>query len=355
MHQDGWSDQRTSMADRERQQWNGARWTAGDPRGHYESWFQRANHPGRPLAFWIRYTIFSPKGRPADAIGELWAVAFDGERRRVIAVKEEHPIRACTFAKSELSATIGGATLDHASLRGEATNAGQRIGWDLRYTAPAPPLFILDRALYGAPFPKAKAVVGAPFAAYAGTLDVDGEAWPIDGWVGSQNHNWGEKHTDRYAWGQVAGFDGADDVFLEAITARVKLGPLMTPPMTALVLRMGDDELAFNTIGESLRTKGDYDFFQWRFEARDDDVEVRGTIVAGPHDFVGLPYLNPPGGTKTCLNSKIASCAVTVRRKGRPPLAFSTRSRAAFEILTDATDHGVRRLEVTRPAHERSV
>jgi hypothetical protein len=33
-------------------------------RGHYESFFQRANHPTRPLAFWIRYTIFSPTGHP---------------------------------------------------------------------------------------------------------------------------------------------------------------------------------------------------------------------------------------------------------------------------------------------------
>lgn len=342
-----------ARTDRERQEWNGSRWTAGEPRGHYESWFCRANHPGRPLAFWIRYTIFSPKGRPKDAIGELWAVAFDGEKRAVIAVKEERPIRECTFHKSELRATIGESTLDHEALRGEAAHAGHRIGWSLRYTSPAPPLFILDRSLYAAPFPKAKAVVGSPFASYAGTLTVDGDEWPIDGWIGSQNHNWGEKHTDRYAWGQVAGFDGADDVFLEAITARVKLGPVMTPPMTALVLRMGDEELAFNTIGETLRTKGDYDFFQWRFEASGDGVELLGTIAAGPADFVGLPYMNPPGGTKTCLNSKIASCAVTVRRAGRPPLSFYTRSRAAFEILTDATDHGVRVLERPSAREER--
>ena len=42
--------------------------------GFYESYFQRANHPTRPLAFWIRYTLFAPRGRPADAIGEVWAI-----------------------------------------------------------------------------------------------------------------------------------------------------------------------------------------------------------------------------------------------------------------------------------------
>jgi hypothetical protein len=82
---------------RDRDVWNRCRFDRGSAAGHYESFYQRANHPDRPLGFWIRYTIFSPKGRPDDAIGELWAVWFDGERDRVIAVKEEHAIDACEF------------------------------------------------------------------------------------------------------------------------------------------------------------------------------------------------------------------------------------------------------------------
>lgn len=329
------------MIDRERQEWNGARWTAGEPRGHYESWFQRANHPTRPLAFWIRYTLFSPKDRPRDAIGELWAVVFDGEEGSIVAVKDEHPIRGCTIAKSELDVRIGEATLDHERLRGAASCSGHRIAWDLSYTSPRPPLLFLDRPLYGKSLPKAKALVGSPHAAYEGTIEVDGEPWAIDGWVGSQNHNWGEKHTDRYAWAQVAGFDDAPDAFLEVATAQVKLGPVMSPPLTVVVLRLDGEEYAFNTIGKALRAKGAYDFFQWRFETGDEDVQISGTVAAGASDFVGLPYMNPPGGTKTCLNSKIARCSVTLRRAGRAPLTLSTRSRAAFEILTDAKDHGV--------------
>lgn len=51
---------------------------AGGAEGHHESFFLRANHPSRPLAIWIRYRIFSPAGRPGDAVGELWAIYFDG-------------------------------------------------------------------------------------------------------------------------------------------------------------------------------------------------------------------------------------------------------------------------------------
>ena len=58
------------------QQVNHARYH-GQNDGHYESYFLRANHPARPLAFWIRYTLFSPKDHPEQALGELWAVFFN--------------------------------------------------------------------------------------------------------------------------------------------------------------------------------------------------------------------------------------------------------------------------------------
>src|SRR5262249_36397020 len=69
----------------------------GTPRGHYESFFLRANHPTRPLAFWIRYTIFSPRGAPERALGELWAIYFDGEARRHAVAKREVPFASCRF------------------------------------------------------------------------------------------------------------------------------------------------------------------------------------------------------------------------------------------------------------------
>ncbi|MFO0548961.1 MAG: hypothetical protein U0271_11280 [Polyangiaceae bacterium] len=325
----------------ERRRWNAARWAAGDPRGHYESWFQRANHPSRPLAFWIRYTIFSPRGRPADALGELWAIAFDGEKNRIVAVKEEHSIRGCSFSSTALAASIAEARLDHEGLDGSAALGGHRIGWSLRYRSDQPPLLLLDEPLYRAALPKAKALVGSPLAVFSGTLTVDDDTWSIDDWVGSQNHNWGEKHTDKYAWGQVAGFDDAPDTFLEVATAQVKLGPVLTPPMTVLVLRLDGEELAFNTILTALRAKGEYGYFHWEFSTQGAAGRVTGTIRARASDFVALPYYNPPGGTQTCLNSKIASCELTVMRPGRPPVALSSRSRAAFEILTKRTDHGL--------------
>jgi hypothetical protein len=324
---------------RDRNYWNAARYD-GTPRGHYESYFQRANHPTEPRAFWIRYTVFSPKGRPADALGELWAIYFDRRNDHIVAVRETRPIAECSFSNRGLQARIGAAVLSQESLQGSASCEGHRIGWDLRYSSPEDPLLLLDESLYEKGFPKAKALVGSPHAVYTGSIDVDGSRVAIDGWVGSQNHNWGSKHTDAYAWGQVAGFDDAPHVFLECSTARVKLGPLWTPRFTVVAMRVGEETLALNTLGQALRAQGSYELFKWQFDSKRNGIRVHGSIEAPRSAFVGLTYLNPPGGSKTCLNSKVARCEVTLERAGRIQ-TFTTRSRAAFEILTDDRTHGV--------------
>lgn len=325
--------------------WNGCRFDAGSHRGAYESWFCRANHPSRPLAFWVRYTIFAPRGGPEAAVGELWAVWFDGERDAIVAVKEEHPLRDCAFAAHGLEARIGAARLDGAQLEGSARRGAHTIAWSLRHTSGERPLLLLPERLYDGAFPKAKVVVPAPLTRFEGAIEVDGERMPIDGWVGSQNHNWGSEHTARYAWGQVAGFDDAPDAFLEVSTARVRIGPILTPPMTVLVLRLGEEELRLSSIPRALRARARYgargdesegtDGFEWTFDSRSGDVRIEGTLSAPRSRFVALPYGNPPGGLKTCLNSKLARCTLVVSRAGKGTRTLHTASRAAFEILSD--------------------
>ena len=315
---------------------NRCRFQPGSAQGHYESYFLRANHPDRALAFWIRYTFFCPAGRPQDAVGEVWAVYFDGECNAIAAAKECFALDACRIG-APLDLSIGDSHLGSHALRG----AAGALAWDLQYSTPQPPLLLLPEPLYGTGLPRAKALVTAPGAVFSGTLKVDGAAIAIDGWRGSQNHNWGSRHTDAYAWGQVAGFDGAPDVFLECASARIRIGPLRTPPMTLVVLRIGEDEYSLNSLIQAVRTHAQLDFFRWEIDAHSYDVHITMSMHAPASAFVGLGYANPPGGIKTCLNSKLAACELTIRRRGQAPVTYKTRHRAAFEILTDRDDHGV--------------
>ena len=321
--------------------WNGARFDPADDRGHYESWFMRANDATGNRAFWIRYTIFSPRGRPQDAVGELWAIAFDRRAKRIVPVKQVHPIARCSFARDRLDVAIDVATLDSAALRGQATANDHTIAWDLRYAGRGSPMLLLPERLYGTRIPRAKAVVNLPLAKFSGAITVDGDALEITEWVGSQNHNWGSRHTDRYAWGQVSGFDEQPDAFLECSTARLKIGPLWTPPMSPVVLRLGDETLGWNGLARAVRALGAYAPYQWHIETTSKLGTLELRIEADASDFVALRYPNPPGGTKICLNSKLARCELTLQRSGRAPLRLRS-SRAAFEILDDTAPPGVR-------------
>lgn len=324
----------------DRNYWNRCRFDLADLEGHYESYFLRGNHPDAPLAFWIRYTIFCPRRRPQDTVGELWAVWFDGVGGRISAARNEVPLADCRFHRDGLDVRIGAAVLTDGHAEG-SVQGRTRIEWSLAFASTQPPALLLPRGVYDLLWPQAKAVASAPDARFEGAIVVDGDRHVIDRWYGTQNHNWGSRHTDEYAWGQVAGFDDMPDAFLECSSARVRFGPLYTPWMTLIVLRVGEEEYRLNSLWQALRARQKLRFFEWTFASRAPSCRIRGRIGAHASAFVALPYKDPPGGTKTCLNSKLAACELTIERRGRQPLRLTSRNRAAFEILTDRRNHGL--------------
>ena len=205
-------------------------------------------------------------------------------------------------------------------------------------------MLLLPLKLYETKFPAAKSLVSLPLASFNGTLIVNGDTIMVDGWRGSQNHNWGVRHTDLYAWGQVAGFDNDAEAFLEIATARLRLGPFWSPPFTPIVLRYKGAEYGLRGLLQSLRAHGSFEYFTWKFKSEVEHLVIEGTITAPPQAFVGLTYYNPPGGVKYCLNTKIAGCTLHLRDKTAGTVhILETKNRAAFEILTDdSTSHGIK-------------
>ncbi|MFT5355814.1 MAG: hypothetical protein ACI9KE_003033 [Polyangiales bacterium] len=326
----------------DRDQANAARFDAKNRKGHYESWFIRGNSPSGEQAFWIRYTIFQPAGAPEQAVGQRWAIVFRPEG--IIAVKDELPITECDFSPAGLRARIGNSTLDDEGALGECFRGEHSIRWHLAMSGGDEPLLLLSERLYTGSFPKAKALVPRPRVRFNGALVVDGERISIDGWQGSQNHNWGLRHTDRYAWGQVASFVERDDAFLELSTAQLDIGPFRSPWFTPLTLRLGERAYEFGSLWAAAQNHGDYgaapngapspsEHPRWSFAASRGDVSIRGTIHAPGDAFVALPYGNPPGGEKICLNTKCAHCELTLVDNGERHTL--TSKSAAFEILSD--------------------
>lgn len=326
----------------DRDQANAARFDALNRKGHYESWFIRGNSPDGEHAFWIRYTIFQPAGAPEQAVGQRWAIVFRPEG--IVAVQDEVAIAECSFSPTGLSVRVGDSTLNDDGALGQCVRGERSIRWQLAMEGGDAPLLLLSEGLYAGSFPKAKALVPRPGVRFNGALVVDGERISIDGWRGSQNHNWGLRHTDRYAWGQVASFAERDDAFLELSTAQLDIGPFRSPWFTPLTLRIGERAYEFGSLWDAARNHGDYgagrdgapvnvDHPRWRFRAKRDGVVIRGSIHAPASAFVALPYGNPPGGEKICLNTKYARCEIAVIESGKTQTL--TSDAAAFEILSD--------------------
>ena len=108
------------------------------------------------------------------------------------------------------------------------------------------------------------------------------------------------------------------------------------------MLRHRGREYALNGLWQSIRARGAVDYFTWRFKSTTAQTAIEGTLSAPAQAFVGLKYDNPPGGVKHCLNTKIAACRVQIKDRALGiQETLETRSRAAFEILTDDRTHGI--------------
>lgn len=91
------------------------------------------------------------------------------------------------------------------------------------------------------------------------------------------------------------------------------------------MLRADGQEFALNSLAQSVRAKGQFGYFSWRFDSRGAGTRLHGQIEAPASAFVGLLYDNPPGGHKTCLNTKLAACRLTLEQ---PAFAVHLRNPA---------------------------
>ncbi len=308
--------------------------------GHYESWFIRANHPERPQALWIRYTQFIPalKNKEREN-GELWAIWFDEtDSKPPVTAYQAFPLGSCEFSKEGVDVRIADNQLSDQNLRGSIHQRGQTLSWDLDIERQGGPLLLLPEPMYVKDFPKAKSLVLDTNCRFSGKLILNGKTIELDNWRGSLNHNWGKQHTDEYAWGQVAGFDEHDEVFLECATARIKLGPVMSPAFSPVVIKLGHETLRFNQLSGSLLNTGQYAMgkdFKWQIQAKNHRAKVSIEFTGPASQFASLDYRNPPGGIRRCLNSKIARCTLTIDDVEMGHREYISSHSAAFEILTD--------------------
>lgn len=323
--------------------WNAVRFDAQSNAGHVESYFLKANSPDGKQALWIKATILAMPQRVGHAVAEAWAVMFhrDGDH---VAVKQSIRCADASFSHERLDVAVGRhLEFSDDTTRGDIEYGDHHVEWNLRMEGDAPALVMypLER-MYRGPFPKSKLVSPKPDLRLRGWARVDGQKIDIDGWRGMQGHNWGRGHADLYAWGHCNQWEHDDgDTLVEAVSGRVRVGPVLTPMMTLVYLRHAGREYPMTGLLDLVRNRGEILPRRWFFKAATQGVAVECDFSAQTADMVGLYYANPDGAMTYCLNSKLANARLHLVLQGKEAIDLTSRS-AALELGTRDPDHGVR-------------
>ncbi len=292
--------------------------------GLYESNYIKANSPDGQRAIWIKHNILAPLDPRQPAVAEIWCALFErGRWPAARVIKQEIPMSAMSLAQDEARMEGPGVFLSPTRTQTRIAQGGRQAAWEIDITveeAPtgAPIVHFPSARLYTLPLPRKKLLTPAPRTRWEGALIFEGERIEIEGWVGWRNHNWGTEHARTYAYGNCNLFAGRPDAIFEGFSARLRIGGGQTPFISAGVIRVYGEDMAFNSPGSLLRARAEVSFPEWRLELSSPAGRASVVQRAPVESFVGLRYRHPDGALSHCYNSKWAETTVRLRpRQGR--------------------------------------
>lgn len=303
--------------------------------GHVESWFLRANDPAARRALWLKATVLR---RPGEAVAEVWCARFDGAFTR--ALKHTVPLDAARFG-AEIE--IGGCVF-RPGPDGYAAGRIDDLRWELSWQAD--PVLGAPLCPYPSPrmvdggFPRSKLLTPVPVARFDGHLSGGGDTLNVESWLGMQGHNWGREHAYRYVWGQCIfpGADGAPLAMAEGFSGQLKLGPVVTPVLSVLIVRRGQEEYRFNRIYDLWNQQVEIGDFRWRARFVGPAGEAVLQMEANPAEAVCLGYHNPDGSLAYCRNSKLAKTTLQVNPFNAEGFTCHAPHGGALELLDRTPD-----------------
>jgi hypothetical protein len=186
-----------------------------------------------------------------------------------------------------------------------------------------------------------KLVSPVPAALFSGQVTMNGRVIQFERLPGMQGHNWGRKHSHHYCWAHCSAFENeSPSVYFEGFSAKIKLGPVVTPYLSMAALHLEDQTLRWNSLTAAATHRIRSDENSWRFRFSDDRFALEGSFASDR--FAALDYINPNGTVSLCRNSKRAGAELTLydRRTGSPIRRLIAPAAAALEIL-DRTERSV--------------
>jgi hypothetical protein len=269
----------------------GVRYRADPNKGHLESWSFRAYEPSGRRALWIRFAIFARP--PLPAVAEVWAIAFDRHRGHV-AVKSTVALETSRFARDAVDAEVDGCFLRLERTAGTLSSGRGALGWDLAIgpALTSPIVHLVKRVT-----PLADAHVRGELRVDRGQGDV--ETWDLAEWPAMISHQWGRGNAELSAWTHCNAWD-VPELSFEAVSTRVRIGPMLSPMVTSAFVRWRDRSWDFARAAALTKNRGSISMRRWEMTGRDGGVSVACEVAAENDDLVGLHYMNPVGPITNC-------------------------------------------------------
>jgi hypothetical protein len=321
--------------------------------GHVESLFLKLNLPDF-RALWLKLTFLRQTFGAKHTWVEAWAIAFEhggdcsGEGQKHVAIKRSWPLSEAQIEPDCLYVRVGDVELRHGHSHGVLTcEAGKHcIQWDLNFdTASEGFRHLPYEWMYRRGLPKSKANSPQVDTRFHGTITVDGVKTKVEDAPGMLGHNWGQEHAESWTWAHCNQWLGVEGVLFEGVTSEVKMGPVLTPPLSVIHVRIPGEWMTFNSVMQLFKTESHREGLKWKIRATSSQRQIEAVFHAEVPRFVGVDYHDPGGRIVHCLNTKIADAELAVYGKTAKGwnLIFSATAdkSAAFEIGTRDETHGV--------------
>jgi hypothetical protein len=327
---------------------NRMRW--GHDPGRYEVWFLTASHRTSGSGFWIRHTLASPtpdRGLPPYC--QLWFACFDGgDPARGFAVNRKLPIDALRAEPDPFLVGVGEAELRHGSLRGAIEGDGHAAEWDLTFEPEERTVLTLPDWAYASERVTTKFLSPHFSVPLRGCVKADGREYVFDGDRATQCHIWGTKHAHAWGWGHACAFVEEPDTAVDVLSARLKKGPVVLPPLTMVTLRRHGEVTRFSSPVSLLAGQGATGTGFFRFVAAQPTLRVRGEFAASPAEIVMAEYTDPDGDAAFCHNSEVASLTLTIESRTwlsgwRQETRLTAPRGAHFEYAARSPDASITR------------
>lgn len=289
-------------------------WNPEEKKDGVESYFLKINNPEKNCSLFLKFTFLNSAINGGFA--SVWAIYFDTDNpENNLALKQDFTSRDIAISKEVFNLKIGPNTLTTGFTSGKVIGENSEVTWELTFDTGSGSLIHFPyQAMYYLKFPKNK--ISSPYVdtKFYGSISVNGKKIEFNGKKGMQGHNYGVCHSDNWIWTHCNKFDNIDEkVVFEAVSSKLKLGGITTPPLTIIYFKNNDKEFLLNSLSDFFKNKSEVGKLSWDFQGIKDNYLIEGRFWEEPKNFIGLTYLNPDLTKVYCLNSMVANCKISLK------------------------------------------